>query len=210
MNFELSDYVYEGYRGFGGGDEVLASTACLLTAMEAAVALVVGAQKTHADARLDAPAGGQDEVVAVGQAGTHEVAFITLTSHTLEQAQWEFHIAYIIFSIHQMYAKEVSAKRLAHPVAKLGLNEPVLPAFVFACRERIIMETGFQREAFGEFYFYTYIRRSKHTRQQVGLYGDALRSKPCGTREGNDKGQYERQASHRSGSFISSRYTRVI
>lgn len=144
MIYNLSDYVDQRHCGFGGGDEVLAPSTRLFAAVQAPVAFVLGMQKTDADACLDAPAGRKDEVVAIRKAATYDISFVTLDAHSLEQTQGELHFAYVILSVHQVHTEEVSSERLAHPVAELGLNEPMFPAFLLSYRERVVVEDGIE------------------------------------------------------------------
>lgn len=73
-----------------------------------------------------------------------------------------------------MRAEEVSAEGLAHPVAQFRLYEPVFPTLVSTRRERIIVETGFQREPVGEFNLHGKIGRGERSGQQVVLHGKGL------------------------------------
>ena len=76
-NSQLSIYqVYQRYRDPGRCYEVFIPGPGLLTAMQAAVALVADMQESNAEACLNAPTGREDEVVAVRYPQPQKVALI--------------------------------------------------------------------------------------------------------------------------------------
>ena len=123
--------------------------------------------------------GERDKVVAVREARAHDISFVSVGAHSLEEPQRQFHFPALYTPYVRFTPEEMPAIGLAHPITQFWLYKPVLPAFVLSCRERVVMKSGFQRKPFGQPYFHAEIGRGEHACKQIAFHGNVFALPSC-------------------------------
>ena len=91
-------------------------------ALPAQVAVIVHVRVAHAHARLDAPPGGEQPLVAVAHADSRKPPLEAVVLHPPAADT-----ARIVESVVRVDTQEMPVERLARPVAELRLHKEMLP-----------------------------------------------------------------------------------
>ena len=138
------EVVYQVDGCLRGSQVVAVSLLQRVSAVQAAVFLVVYVEVAHGQAELHAPTPVEQQVVAVGQAGAHGPTLVAVVVQRRQDAQGQVYPSCIELSAQGLYANHVSHEYFARPEAELGLYEPVLQLFGVRILPRLY--AGVERE----------------------------------------------------------------